>query len=60
MDWNKLGYLQMYEQEISRKLLDFDFEKVCSVTLATTNVYACLACGKYYQGAINLIKRCFS
>ena len=30
--------------------LDFDFEKCCSVTLAGHNVYACLVCGKYFQG----------
>lgn len=31
------------------QLLDFDFEKCCSVNLAPVNVYACLVCGKYYQ-----------
>jgi U4/U6.U5 tri-snRNP-associated protein 2 len=30
--------------------LDFDFEKFCSVSLSNLNVYACLVCGKYYQG----------
>jgi U4/U6.U5 tri-snRNP-associated protein 2 len=30
--------------------LDFDFEKSCSVSLSKENVYACLVCGKYYQG----------
>eukprot|EP00761_Pharyngomonas_kirbyi_P014679 gb/GECH01014709.1/.p1 GENE.gb/GECH01014709.1/~~gb/GECH01014709.1/.p1 ORF type:complete len:507 (+),score=110.36 gb/GECH01014709.1/:1-1521(+) len=39
-----------YLGTIQRKRLDFDFEKVCSVTLAGTNVYACLVCGKYFQG----------
>jgi hypothetical protein len=29
--------------------LDFDFEKCCSVTLSSHNVYACLVCGKYFQ-----------
>lgn len=33
-----------------RKLLDFDFEKLCSVSLSNINVYACLVCGKYFQG----------
>ncbi|KMZ58570.1 Phosphoenolpyruvate carboxylase [Zostera marina] len=31
-------------------VLDFDFEKFCSVSLSNLNVYACLVCGKYYQG----------
>ena len=35
---------------IKRQLLDFDFEKVCSVSLSTLNIYCCLVCGKYYQG----------
>lgn len=35
---------------IHRELLDFDFEKVCLVTLDSTNVYCCLVCGKYFQG----------
>lgn len=39
-----------YLNTIDRKALDFDFEKVCSVSLSKTNVYACLVCGKYFQG----------
>eukprot|EP01104_Vermistella_antarctica_P009036 TRINITY_DN2309_c0_g3_i1.p1 TRINITY_DN2309_c0_g3~~TRINITY_DN2309_c0_g3_i1.p1 ORF type:complete len:533 (+),score=155.79 TRINITY_DN2309_c0_g3_i1:28-1626(+) len=39
-----------YLGTINRTLLDFDFEKVCSVTLSNLNVYACLVCGKYFQG----------
>uniref|UniRef100_A0A6G1S6X5 ubiquitinyl hydrolase 1 n=1 Tax=Aceria tosichella TaxID=561515 RepID=A0A6G1S6X5_9ACAR len=35
---------------IDRKALDFDFEKVCSVSLSKVNVYACLVCGKYFTG----------
>lgn len=31
-------------------MLDFDFEKLCSISLSNLNVYACLVCGKYYQG----------
>ena len=31
-------------------MLDFDFEKVCSQTLSDQNVYACLVCGKFFQG----------
>ena len=28
------------------QVLDFDFEKFCSVSLSNLNVYACLVCGK--------------
>ncbi|CAB1319831.1 unnamed protein product, partial [Coregonus sp. 'balchen'] len=31
-------------------VLDFDFEKLCSISLSHINVYACLICGKYFQG----------
>ncbi|KAI9848679.1 MAG: hypothetical protein M1837_006766 [Sclerophora amabilis] len=44
------GYTDLYLDTINRSLLDFDFEKLCSVTLSNINVYACLICGKYYQG----------
>lgn len=44
------GYSDLYLDTINRTLLDFDFEKLCSVTLSNLNVYACLVCGKYYQG----------
>lgn len=37
-------------KSINRAVLDFDFEKVCSISLSNINVYACLVCGKYYQG----------
>lgn len=40
----------LYLETIDRHMLDFDFEKVCSVSLSHLNVYACLTCGKYYQG----------
>lgn len=33
-----------------RSVLDFDFEKLCSISLSHINVYACLVCGKYFQG----------
>eukprot|EP01134_Creolimax_fragrantissima_P006026 CFRG6026T1 len=39
-----------YLDTINRTVLDFDFEKLCSVSLSNQNVYACLVCGKYYQG----------
>jgi U4/U6.U5 tri-snRNP-associated protein 2 len=39
-----------YIGTIQRHLLDFDFEKICPITLSNINIYACLVCGKYYQG----------
>ena len=39
-----------YLDTIDRHRLDFDFERVCSVTLLKSNVYACLVCGRYFQG----------
>lgn len=39
-----------YLDTIDRALLDFDFEKLCSVSMSNINVYACLVCGKYFQG----------
>lgn len=44
------GYTDLYLDTINRAVLDFDFEKLCSVTLSNINVYACLVCGRYYQG----------
>lgn len=35
---------------VNRNLLDFDFEKVCLVSLSNVNVYCCLVCGKFFQG----------
>ncbi|KZP28951.1 cysteine proteinase [Athelia psychrophila] len=40
----------LYLDTINRTLLDFDFEKVCSVSTMNFNVYGCLVCGKYFQG----------
>ncbi|TFK56513.1 cysteine proteinase [Heliocybe sulcata] len=40
----------LYLDTINRALLDFDFEKLCSVSLSNINVYGCLVCGKYFQG----------
>lgn len=45
-----LGIECPYLGTIKRHLLDFDFEKVCSISLSNLNIYACLVCGKYYQG----------
>lgn len=39
-----------YLDTIDRTVLDFDFSKECSISLSKTNVYACLVCGKYFQG----------
>lgn len=44
------GYSDLYLDTINREVLDFDFEKLCSVSLSNINVYACLVCGKYFQG----------
>lgn len=38
--------------KVNRSMLEFDFEKVCSVTLTNLNVYGCLVCGKYFSGKI--------
>ncbi|KAJ1551168.1 hypothetical protein HK096_002762 [Nowakowskiella sp. JEL0078] len=40
----------LYLDTIQRIRLDFDFEKLCCVSLENINVYACLVCGKYYKG----------
>ncbi|KIM47591.1 hypothetical protein M413DRAFT_439258 [Hebeloma cylindrosporum] len=40
----------LYLDTINRATLDFDFEKVCSVSLSNINIYGCLVCGKYFQG----------
>ena len=39
-----------YLSQINRKALDFDMQKVCSVTLSNQNVYCCLVCGKFFSG----------
>ncbi|OAQ64660.1 snRNP assembly factor [Pochonia chlamydosporia 170] len=44
------GYDDLYLDTIDRQVLDFDFEKLCSVSLSNINVYACLVCGRYFQG----------
>uniref|UniRef100_A0A8D2M087 UBP-type domain-containing protein n=1 Tax=Zonotrichia albicollis TaxID=44394 RepID=A0A8D2M087_ZONAL len=38
-----------YLDTINKSVLDFDFEKLCSISLSHINVYACLVCGKYFQ-----------
>ncbi|KIJ66365.1 hypothetical protein HYDPIDRAFT_150786 [Hydnomerulius pinastri MD-312] len=40
----------LYLDTINRALLDFDFEKLCSVSMSNINIYGCLVCGKYFQG----------
>ena len=44
------GYADLYLDTIDRNVLDFDFEKLCSISLSNINVYACLVCGRYFQG----------
>jgi len=48
--WQEDGFRCPYLDTINRMVLDFDFEKACSVTGNNFNVYACLVCGKYFQG----------
>jgi hypothetical protein len=40
----------LYLDTVNRQMLDFDQEKVCSVTLSDQHVYCCLVCGKFFQG----------
>lgn len=42
-----------YLGTINRHVLDFDFEKLCSVTLSNQRPYGCLVCGKFFQGTWN-------
>ena len=35
---------------INRAVIDFDMIKQCSVTLSPHHVYACLVCGKFFEG----------
>ena len=39
-----------YLDTVNRQMIDFDSEKLCSITLTNMNVYVCLVCGKYFQG----------
>ena len=39
-----------YLDTIDRAKLDFDFEKLCSISLTHMNIYCCLVTGKYFQG----------
>lgn len=39
-----------YLDTIQRSVIDFDFEKLCSISLSNLNVYCCLCCGKFFQG----------
>ena len=48
--WEEDAFRCPYLDTINRSILDFDFEKACSVTGNNFNVYACLVCGKYFQG----------
>ncbi|TPX32034.1 hypothetical protein SmJEL517_g04779 [Synchytrium microbalum] len=46
----ELAASNLWLDTVNRHMLDFDFEKLCSVSLTNLNVYACLVCGKYFQG----------
>ena len=39
-----------YISTINKTILDFDQEKICSVSLKDNNIYSCLICGKYFHG----------
>ena len=39
-----------YLDTVERKRLDFDMDRICSVTLTAHNVYACLTCGLFFAG----------
>jgi SAP domain/Zn-finger in ubiquitin-hydrolases and other protein len=43
----------LYLSTIDRSVLDFDFEKLCCISLRNYNVYCCLVCGKYLAGRGN-------
>jgi len=47
---SRMGESCPFLDSINRRVLDFDFEKVCSVTMTNHNVYCCLVCGVYYNG----------
>lgn len=47
---NDLKYDKNILSTINRYLLDFDFEKRCSITNSKFNIYSCLVCGIYLQG----------
>ncbi|GAB7359221.1 hypothetical protein MBLNU230_g5880t1 [Neophaeotheca triangularis] len=50
MDKPHEGLEDMYLDQVERKRLDFDFEKLCSVTMVTNHIYGCLVCGKFFAG----------
>ncbi|KAF7458959.1 putative ubiquitin specific protease 39 isoform 2 [Cryptosporidium felis] len=39
-----------YLSSIDRSVLDFDYEKICSITLKEEHIYCCLVCGMNFQG----------
>lgn len=39
-----------YLDTVNRSVLDFDQLKICSVTMMNMNIYACLVCGKFFEG----------
>lgn len=39
-----------YMDTVDRAALDFDLPSICSVTLVSHNVYACLVCGRFFRG----------
>lgn len=47
-----------YLDSINPQHLNFDYDKVCLVTLSTVNVYCCLVCGVYLQGRAATLPAC--
>lgn len=45
-----------YLGTINRHVLDFDFEKLCSITLSNQRPYGCLVCGKFFQGIFMFVQ----
>lgn len=40
----------LYLDTVNRQILDFDLDRLCSVSLSSLNIYACLVCGRFLQG----------
>ncbi|QPG73376.1 hypothetical protein FOA43_000686 [Brettanomyces nanus] len=47
---HQLAKNDLYLETVNRNVLDFDSEKVCSVSLSDSNVYGCLTCNRYLRG----------
>lgn len=43
--------MEEYLNEVHHEFLDFDAEPICCETLANSNIFCCLTCGKYFSGS---------